>query len=423
MADVLLISYPPAQKPKDMQSPCPPLDACIIASMLETGGHTVAVYDVAVEESPLDKILASERPSIVGLAVPSAALQPAERDLAIIRSVLPGAKVVLTGQHVTGDPSITSGMGVDYGVRGFPCAGFTRLSEFIMQGIGSLEEIEGLVRHAGNKITLSNSKHAESEKIPFPAWHLLDIKRYNYFPIAGSLGCPFRCDYCRSTGPFYPWRDDYLPRPPADIVAEIKQGASLGISTFDFIDGVFTHDRKWVNDLCGLLEEECPKARWACSTRPDKANLEILKAMKKAGCVQVSMGVESGCERVRRANGRDITDRTIRQAFQDCRKAGLNARATAIIGLPGETSSEIEDTLAFISELRPAHAGFYPAILVPGSKLLDRAIKEGIMPRDAWTLYMQGRMQIPIYLPEGITREEISNYLKDAHSNFYNIPL
>ncbi|MFH1125533.1 MAG: radical SAM protein [Candidatus Altiarchaeota archaeon] len=425
MADVVLFNpkFQEILKAGGIYYTCPPLDLCYIASALEQENFSVSIYDSNIEPGQcIADYVKSEKSRLLGITASSLALPAAYKALGEIHKNSE-VEVVLVGQHVTEDPGILKEFGLRYGFRGYCEHGFTDLCKFLVKDVGDLSKIDGLVRNENGRITENKKKPSDFGSLAIPARHLLDLSKYKYISISASRGCPYSCSYCRSTGPFYIHASEYELRKPGDVVEEMKGVvAKYGPVLFDFVDDVFTYDKGWVRDFCSLVRNEFPKIAWTCSTRPDLLSDETVLELRNSGCFQVCIGVESGSEVVRKGISREMSDSVIRKAFRACGKAGLRARASAMIGLPGEDKDDFENTIELLKELKPTYVFLYPAILLPGSGLYELALHEGLIQEGVWARYMRGEIPLLIYLPKGIKREEISNYLRDGYRRFYLNP-
>jgi anaerobic magnesium-protoporphyrin IX monomethyl ester cyclase len=423
MTDVVL--YNPAWNPQPgingIYPVSPPLDLCLFAAAAERQNLSVSIYDAAVSpEKSFKDYLTEMEPKVIGFNAPSVSLSLVYQAVREASQLHPDVKMVVLGQHVSDDLQILTELGVPYAVTGCSVNGFAKLCSHLVRKEGRLSEIESLAHVVKGKVSASNKAEEPRDESLLPAWHLVELKKYAFLSIAASQGCPYQCLYCGSTGPFCPKSGEYILRKPEAVIAELKYGIAHGILVFDFLDDVFTCNPDYVKKLCGMILAEKLSIRWTCSTRPDLLSTGLVAVMKQAGCVQICIGVESGSAEVRKKIGRDIPESRIRNAFDLCRLVGVKTRASALIGLPGETKDTIEDTISFIKELKPAYALFYPVILLPGSTLFEAAVKEGIVQRDAWACYMHGEAGLPVYVPAGMTRGDISKYLKEAHRRFYN---
>ncbi|MBM3309029.1 MAG: radical SAM protein, partial [Candidatus Altiarchaeales archaeon] len=373
MVDVILYNpkYTDVLKIRGVHYCPPPLDLCYIAGFLEQNGFSVSIFDENVEGLDFIDFLAGQKPKVIGVTAPSLALPNVYGIVGRLQQAFSGVEVILTGQHVSSDSAVIGEMGLNYGLQGCCEQGFSQLCKLLLRGEGSLSDIPGLLQ-AGS--VNSGKKASFGFNSILPARHLLKNERYKYASISASRGCPYNCVYCASTGPFYVHYDTYTVRKPKDIVLELKEAAEKHkIEIFDFVDDVFTYNSDYALALCLMMQEKKLNVKWTCSTRPDLITKELAVELRRAGCIQVCLGVESGSEKVRKNIGRDISDKEIKKAFEVCRHAGLRTRASAMLGLPGETKEEMEDTIEFVRELKPTYAMFYPTLLLPGSQLFDRA--------------------------------------------------
>lgn len=423
MSDVVLLNpkYTDVLQAGGLYYNPPPLDLCWIASALEQNGFKVGVIDLNVEsDERLGGYLVRENPKVVGITTPSPALPHVYRLLNLLRQKTPETEVVLFGQHVSGDPRIIASLGVRYGLAGWCERGFADLCKYAIRDEGSMREVDGLLRNVYGRIVENEIKEHGLNELPFPARHLLDIARYKYLTVSASRGCPYKCLHCGSSGPYYPRSREYVLRGPELVVREIRDVVEKhNVRVFDFVDDVFTYDEAHVKELCRLLTKERLGVTWTCSTRPDLITNEIISCMKKAGCMQVCIGVESGSQVVRKRLSRDMPDEVIRNAFRTCRKMGLRTKASALIGLPGESKKEVEDTVEFLRDVKPTYVFLYPTLLLPGSGLFKLALKEGLISSDAWVSYMKAAGPLPIYIPKGMTRGDISRFLAEGNRRLY----
>jgi radical SAM superfamily enzyme YgiQ (UPF0313 family) len=111
---------------------------------------------------------------------------------------------------------------------------------------------------------------------------------------------------------------------------------------------------------------------------------EILSWMRKAGCIQISYGVESGSEKIRASLNKKITTSEIEKAFAITIKYGILARAYFIYGCPGENRETIQKTIDLIEKIRPLVIHFFVLSLFPGTALYAEYKQKFIVTDDAW---------------------------------------
>jgi len=250
--------------------------------------------------------------------------------------------------------------------------------------------------------------------LPYPARHLFDLSEYEFVTISATRGCPFNCVYCSLS------ETRFRCRSAESVVEEVRCVVKeFGVRSLDFIDDVFTFDRCFVEEFCGLLEDLGLGVSWACTTRADLVDEKLLKVMKDAGLRHISFGVESGVEEIRKAAGKDISNRRYLDLFGECRKLGIKTRAYGMFGLPGETLADMDETICFIRGLRPDSAIFRVVDLVPNTPLFDLALSEGLVGVGVWREYVLGSRKYPIHIPKVLTEKQIYETHNRAYHSFY----
>ena len=106
--------------------------------------------------------------------------------------------------------------------------------------------------------------------------------------------------------------------------------------------------------------------------------------MRKAGCTQISYGIESGSEKIRRRFNKRIQTEDIKKAFDSTRSYGILPRAYFIYGAPGESRETIQETMQLIHTIKPLGAIFYILDIFPGTKLYEDFKKKDNVSDDIW---------------------------------------
>jgi radical SAM superfamily enzyme YgiQ (UPF0313 family) len=114
---------------------------------------------------------------------------------------------------------------------------------------------------------------------------------------------------------------------------------------------------------------------------------ELLRAMKRAGCVRVSMGVESGSSRQLAQMRKGITLAQVRDAFAWAKAAGLLTLADFMLWCPGETHQERQETLRFAQTLRADYVQFSLTVPYPSTPMYLQAQQQGVVQGDPWQEY------------------------------------
>ncbi len=428
--DALLINPPWISKDENIwhgiKSAMPPLGLLSVAAYTESKGHSVKVLDVHVEKFSAEEViqyLEQTRPKVAGFSVVTATANAAHAIARLVKQVVPDCLVVFGGVHPEAMPAeVLCNLAVDVVVRGDGEEPFLEL----VQGL-PLEEIGGISYRQGSTVIHNRPRPVEMnlDKYPFPAYHLAPMDKY--YPAIGAYkrlpainmvmtrGCPGKCNFCNSA------KTTLRTRSAEHVVEEIKYlKKTYGIREIQFYDDTFTVMKPNVMKFCELMIKENLDITWAAFVRSDCFSEEMAKAMKKAGCHQVLIGVESGDEEILRNIGKTINREKTAETIRIARKVGIDSRAAFIFGNQGETVASMKKTLDFSLELDPDIALYNICTPYPGTQLYKWAKENDYLVSEEWSDYELSSfmMRLPT-----VTEEEIQNFYKDAHRDFYLRPI
>jgi radical SAM superfamily enzyme YgiQ (UPF0313 family) len=239
--------------------------------------------------------------------------------------------------------------------------------------------------------------------LPLPAYHLLDMAKYvikesrfspearsekvaRFFSVVSSRGCPFNCVYCP-----YPlgfgkvWRG----MSPKKTVDEIEHLATnYDIHGIWFRDQTFSMDMERASGICDEIMKRRLDIHWTCETRADRLDRDLVRKMKKAGCIWISMGVETGDLQLFDTIGkRGAVLETIENAFRITKEEGILRKAFVMVGLPGESWKTIRSTREFLEKIRPDALTVDVVTPYPGTQLFDMAEREKWLVSNDWSSY------------------------------------
>eukprot|EP01034_Spumella_vulgaris_P013986 gene13986-17863_t len=167
-----------------------------------------------------------------------------------------------------------------------------------------------------------------------PAYEMVDTSHYfetlmpgPFTLIQTSRGCPVTCNYCVTT---------------------LKQ--EQHIRSFRIIDDTFTVNKKRVIEICKGMVENNLRLKWTCLSRTDTLTEEMLYWMKKAGCVRIYFGLESGSQRMLDYYKKSINLAEAAETLRLCRKMGVETAGFFMAGLPIETADDFEQTIRFATK-------------------------------------------------------------------------
>jgi len=224
-----------------------------------------------------------------------------------------------------------------------------------------------------------------------PARDLLPMKRYidNWYyldsvstslrgtNLVASRGCSFQCTFCQP-GLRKIFGERVRERTPENVIDEIEQLISeYNIESIFFHDDTFTLRRKWVFKLCDLMEKRTPKLLWACNTRADTIDEELMVRMRQAGLRCIHLGIESGSQRILdKVYHKGITLQQVRKVCDMARKYRVSVLGFFMLGAPGEKVEEAEGTIRLARSLPIQEATFSITCPLPGTQLYDNMLQE-----------------------------------------------
>lgn len=244
-----------------------------------------------------------------------------------------------------------------------------------------LGEIRGIgYRDAGRIVRTEDSGLIEDlDTLPNPAGY------FTYQHLSSTRGCPGRCTFCGSRR-F--WGRKVRFHSPSYFLEELQLLYRKGVSFFCFSDDTFSVDKERVIVICKKIVESNLNIAWAAISRVNYVSEEMLYWMRRAGCIQISYGIESGSERIRRLFRKDIKASQIKKAFALTTKYGILARVYFIYGSPLETW----ETIHLIHEIKPLSVVFYMLDLFPGTALYEDFKEKTASTDDMW---LEGTYLLP----------------------------
>ena len=250
--------------------------------------------------------------------------------------------------------------------------------------------IKGLVYKKGDNLVATTPRAfvKDLNSLPFPTRELFDNYAYKKYyrdrfgysitSMITSRGCPFTCDFC--SRPIF--GVDMRTRSVDNIVDEVEQIAALGYDRVWFADDCFTLHRSHLLEVCNEIVTRGLDIGWECLSRVDTMDPEVAESMKRAGCIGVFFGIESGNDLVLGIMKKRITTSQAQHAVITAKAAGLKVGAFFIVGYPGESSKTVLDTVRFASALPLDYLSFTMPYPIPGTPLYDRVKDLGVSIED-----------------------------------------
>ena len=402
--------------------PLPPTDLMYLASIAENCGFEAIIRDYS-QGGNFEADLKEFQPNylVANIATPTfksdmMAVQLAKEIVPSICTIVKGAPFLTYNTN-----TIYENPFIDYVIMG---EAELTLKD-ILDGVPD-NEILGIC-YRENFQPVKNDKRPFIDNLdilPFPARHLVDNSIYRR-PDNGKVqavikvarGCPFHCFFCLAT----PVSGAKVrTRSPENIVAELKECVEkYNIKNFLFWSDIFNFNREWTLELCQKIIESGLKITWSSNTRADTMDDEMAKMMYKSGCRLVSIGIESGSQKMLDNIGKKITLDDIRNTVKILKKNKIKIYNYFVIGLPWETEETVEETIKFAIELDSNFISFYTATPLPGTKYFAYAMLNKLVEGN---LDFRSAYYEPVVRSEHLSKERIFELHKQAVKRFYLRP-
>ena len=394
-----------------------PLGLYYVAAVLKRHNYDVEILNWhRINESPaqIGELLRAKKPDVIGFSIVHANRWGAVEIARIARQLDPRVHIVLGGIGATflWEHLLTHFADVDFIVLGEGEYPFLNLLRHLEAGSppAELETLPGIAfRKNGQPFkTQDPAMLADLDELANPATY------FDYQHIALTRGCAANCSFCGS--PRF-WGRRVRSHSAGYFIDQLELLAGRGIHSFYVCDDTFTLNRKRVVDICRKIVQRQMDISWTAISRVDSIDDELLYWMRKAGCIQISYGVESGSEKIRRFLNKKISTRQIETAFEKTRKYGILARAYFIYGCPGESRKTIAASLELIRRIKPLSVIFYILDIFPGTALYNEFKRAMQLNDDIWL----NRMEDIMYFESdpNLTREMILEFGQTLRAGFY----
>jgi radical SAM superfamily enzyme YgiQ (UPF0313 family) len=410
----------------------PPLGLLSMAAFLENTEHEVLVHDCLGPGSPRNaeknarRILALE-PDLVGFSTTTSAFLDAVSMSETIKQVRPEIWTVFGGVHISalGAQLINRFESID-----FLCLGE---GEQTLRQLANGDEpaaIDGLVWRDGEQaVTNPPRQHIRDlDSLPFPAYDKLrgfpggyHLPPFSYIRVPSatmitSRGCVYQCSYCdRSVFKrgFRHNSPDYI----YEHMCVLRQ--RHGVRHINVYDDLFTTNRKRITALCERLAGEPLDLQFNCAVHAGHADDDLLEMLKDAGCLMVSLGIESGDPELLERHKANATLDQMVETVRRIQAHGLRAKGLFMMGLPGETPESIKRTSDFILSLGLDDMNMSKFTPFPGAPCWETIHEEGTFEED----WQQMNCLNFVFVPKAFkSRAELDYHYNTHVKRFYTDP-
>ena len=393
-----------------------PMGLFSVAAVLVEQGHDVQVvnwHDMRGQAEAMEKVLAAEQPELVGLSILHANRWGGIEIARLAKKVAPGVHTVFggIGASLLWKHFLAHFPEIDYIVTGEGEHGLADLVDCLDKGhTENIETIPGLAFRQGAALKCNPAAPLikDLDELPDPA------RYFTFQHLSLTRGCPGNCTFCGS--PQF-WQRKVRFHSACNFVDRIERLYHRGVTFFYFSDDTFTLRKQLVLEVCREIMRRNLPITWAAISRVDTVDEEVLPAMRRAGCIQISYGVESANAGIRGFLNKKTDPAQIRRAFDLTAHYGIMTRAYFIYGCPGETWETIAENIALIREIKPLSAIFYILDIFPGTKLYRDYLAASGHTDDIWL----ERIEDILYFETDpdLSREQVLAFGKQLRTSFF----
>lgn len=368
-----------------IMKPYPPLGILYISAYLNEHGIENKIFDTTFSTmDELKNFLLKENPDYVGIYVNLMTKINVLEMIKFIKSEekLRKIKIIVGGPEVRYNAENFLQYGADYAVIGEGEETTLELIRFFdkKNNYESLSNIYGIafIKDGETIFTPERTLINTLDKLPIPNRSGINIKDYlrvwkerhkqDAISVSTMRGCPYTCRWCSRAV----YGLTYRRRSPAKVVEELKLiQQEYNPDSIWFVDDVFTISHKWLSEFNNELKKENIKINYECITRADRMNEEVIKMMKESGCFRVWIGAESGSQRIIDAMDRRVKVEQVREMIKLSKKYGIESGTFIMLGYPGETEDDIEETIKHLKLSNPDHFTITVAYPIKGTEFFE----------------------------------------------------
>jgi radical SAM superfamily enzyme YgiQ (UPF0313 family) len=415
-----------------------PLSLFLLAGAIEDHTtHQVEILDLEQKQyadEPIELAISQVEPAdVFGITATTFTRFEAIEVARSVKKIHPNALVVAGGVHFmhAAEDTLEHVPEIDVIVHGEGEVTLLDLLEAYAQGrdLGSVKGISHRVDGRPARTAPQNRRVDLDAIQAYMRFSWKDYREYlfGYLPqtpavsMMASRGCPHRCAFCSKAG------TKYRTRTASKVVDEMEAlMAHCGVQAFNFVDLSFAVKPDYVRSLCDEIVQRGLEVKWWCECRANTP-LDLLKDMKKAGCVSVVVGIESGSPRIVSKISKGISIQQAVAFCQRCVRLGIRVVPYFMYSCPDETRADADQTITLIKELETytENCSFQPCMVLPGTEIERIARTRGIIPSDfSWCAPYSGELNdelgqhpsAPLFL-DGLTPQDLRELKADLDAD------
>ena len=385
----------------------PPLGILYIAAYLrERLKADVKIIDTVWEADPLNAVRSAVReqnPDIVGISALTAEAFLAHKIADAVKSENSGVPVIMGGPHPSSQPELAmNDKNIDALIVGEGEVTFCELLRVIVEeghhwkNSKILAKIDGLVfRGEGIEFSKSRAPITDLDSLPFPAWDLIDYKKFwtkasmatvgirPYLTMFTSRGCPYHCVFCHQL-----FGKVFRARSPESVVEEVRQILKMGAKHIEVLDDISNLDHNRFNGMLELMLKDNlhPVLSFPNAIRADIMREDSIDLLKKVGVGEVSVAIETASNRLQKLIKKNLSLDRASKTIEMLTKRRIFTRGFFMLGLPTETEEEMRSTIRFAHKSSLHLALFFTPNPFRNTELYDMFVKAGKLPDKSSTI-------------------------------------
>ena len=395
-----------------------PIGLYYIGALLKTHGHAVEVLNLqGLKDAPerISALLADKQPDLVGFSILNANRWGGIEVARLAKALNPSVVTVFGGVTPTflWHHFLTHFPEIDYVVVGegeFPLLHLVQALE--KTPAPDPAAIRGLAWRKRGRPTCNPAPEPirNLDALPQPA------RYFRFQHVALTRGCPGNCTFCGS--PLF-WGRRVRFHSSGYFVDQLELLYRQGVTFFYVSDDTFMVSAKRLIAVCREIIRRRLPISWAAISRVDLVRPEVLAWMRRAGCTQISYGVESGSAAIRQSLNKPLETEQIKRAFDLTVRHGIFSRAYFIYGCPGESDATVAATLALIAAIKPLSVIFYVLDVFPGTALYADFRRRFGLDDDIWL----DRIEDILYCEHdpALTPERVQRWGRRLREGFYRL--
>lgn len=372
----------------------PPLGLGYISAVLEREGFITGILDFSISQWDTDQIcgyILEMGTDLIGINVKTPTFSRV-RDLIIgLRSNDYPDPIVVGGAHISALPDVSlKALDADFGVVG---EGEVTMRELALHAAGKggdPSDIKGLVYRENGSIRINAPREfiRDLDSLPFPSWRKMPPQRYfpppelfyRRFPVAtviSSRGCPFSCSYCSTSGLSL---RKFRVRSAVSVVEEMRYLIrDFGVREFQFVDNCFNASYAHAIGVCEEIIRSGLDIIWKdpCGMAVKNIDERLVKLMKRSGCYELALAVETPFPEILKKNRKDTVDlENCIEKLNMIKRHGIKTYGYFMIGLYGDTRETIKKTISFAINAPIDYIVLSITQILPGSVLFNKFYKD-----------------------------------------------